>query len=158
MTACDDVLAALFLGDALDAEARAHLAACPRCRATEADVRRVAAALAADTPPAPPPGLAARTLRAATPLLERHARRDVWREIARAVAVALVPLPPILLLDAWGLRAARALLGTVLPDPLAVYVVLNHAVVLALLLAVTYGSIPILVDRQLRLRRQESHG
>jgi hypothetical protein len=154
MNGCDDVRTALVLGGVPDA---AHLAACPECAAERPAVARVAAALSADTAPAPPPALAARVRRAAGPLLERNAHRLAWRALARALGAALLPLPVILFLDVQALRAAYALLRSVLPDGLSLYVVFNQAATVTLLLALSYAAIPILAERQVRLRWRESH-
>jgi len=158
MTDCEETLTALAFGGAPDAATAAHLALCARCRADRVQVERVTRALAADVPPAPPPGLTARVLRAAEALLERNARRAAWPELARALAAALVPLPLVLFLDWHIVRAAYAFLSELLPGALSFYLVFNYAATLALLLALTYSAVPILVERQARLRRQESHG
>jgi hypothetical protein len=49
-------------------------------------------------------------------------------------------------------------LSAVLPGALSLYLVFNYAATLALLLALTYSAIPILAERQARLRREEVHG
>jgi len=157
MTDCDETLTALLFGRALDRDAAAHLAACPRCRAERAAVEGLARTLAAAPGPAPPPGLATRVLGAAEPLLARNARRAARSILARALAAALLPLPVILLLDFYLVRAAFALLTTILPTALGAYLVFNYTATFALLLALTYGAIPIFVERQVRLRREESH-
>jgi len=157
MTDCDQTLAALLFHGALDRDAAAHLAACPRCRAEQAAVESLARRLAEAPVPAPPPALATRVLVAAEPLLVQNARRAAWPTLARALAAALVPLPAILLLDFYLVRAAFGLLTAILPTALGAYIVFNYAATLALLLALTYGAIPIFVERQVRLRRQESH-
>jgi hypothetical protein len=158
MADCDDMLERLLLGRTLDAGDEAHVRACPRCAAERPAVAAVRARLAADPAPAPPPGLSARALQAAAPLLARNARRALWWPLARAVAVALLPLPLILLVDAWALRGLYGLLSAVLPETLSLYLVLNYAGLLALLTALTYGSIPLLAARQVRGRVAVRHG
>ena len=101
------------------------------------------------------PGDARARRRPAAP--RRNARRAAWSTLARALAAALLPLPAILFLDFYVVRAAFALLTTILPTPLGAYLVFNYTATFALLLALTYGAIPILVERQVRLRREESH-
>ena len=140
----------LLSGRALDAGSASHLAACPRCSAEQAAVR----ALAAYAVPAPPSP--AGVLATAAPLLALRARRAGWRALGRAVAAALVPLPLIVFLDFYLVRAAYGVLDAVLPRALSLYVVFNYAATLALLLALTYGMIPIVAERQMRLRREES--
>lgn len=152
---CDESLTALLFGDAA---AQAHVAACPRCQDQRGGVERARRTLGAAPEPVPPPGLAARVLRAAAPLLARNARRATWPAVARALAAALVPLPLIAFFDWQIVRTAHAVLSRVLPDALSYYLVFNYAATLVLLLALTYGAVPILVERQARLRHQESHG
>ncbi len=157
MTDCDDTLTRLLFRGAPDADVAAHLAACPRCRAERAAVESLARTLAAAPVPAPPLGLTWRLLAAAEPLLARNARRAAWPTFALALAAALLPLPAILLLDFYLVRAAFALLTAILPTALGAYLTFNYAATLALLLALTYAAIPIFVEHQVRLRRQESH-
>ena len=160
MTGCDDVLTALLLGQA-DVAALEHVRTCPRCRAEEPAVQALAAQLAADPGPTPPPSLTPRVLTAAGPLLARNARRGAWRAtwpaVARALAAALLPLPAILVFDVALVRAIYALLGAVLPHGLSLYLVFNHAAFLVLLLALTYGAVPVLAARQARLLLEEGH-
>src|SRR5207245_3046012 len=99
--------------------------------------------------------LSARVLGAAAPLLARQARLAAWRTRAPALAAALVPLPLILFLDFHLVRTAYGVLNALLPGALSFYVVFNDAATLALLLALTYGMIPLVAARQMRLRREE---
>jgi len=158
MTTCDEALTGLLFGRRLDPEVEAHVAACPRC-AREADhARKGAAALAADPVPETSPGFSKRRLRAAEPLLAANARRAAWTTLARALGAALVPLPVLLFVDAAILRWGYGLLTAVLPAPLGLYLVFSYAMTLTVLLALTYGAIPIVAERQLRLRLREAHG
>ena len=158
MTDCDAALTALLFGRDADRETEAHVAACPRCAVEVARTRGVAAALAADRVPEPSPGLSTHMLRAAEPHLARNARRAAWTTLARALGAALVPLPALLFVDVLLLRWGYGLLAAVLPAPLGLYLVLSYAVTLTVLLALTYGAIPIVAERQLRLRLREAHG
>jgi hypothetical protein len=151
---CEEALATLLLTGSLDQEAAAHVSACAHCRAEQPVVSR---ALAAYEAPEPHPTLTAHVLQAAAPLLERNARRAARRELLRAIAAALLPLPAIAVFDFQVVRGLQHLLGAVLPDALTLYVVYNYAVLLAFLLALTYGAVPILAERQVRRRREESH-
>lgn len=156
MTICDEVLAATLLREPLDPAAEAHVQACDRCAAEAPLVRAVAGGLDAFEPAPPSPGLGAGVLRAARPAL-RVARRARWVAIGRALAVALVPLPLVVLLDATLVRALHGALAVVLPDGLSTYLAFNYAALLALLLALTYAAVPLLVERQARGRWMESH-
>jgi len=157
MSACEDVREALFLGRELAGASAAHLAACATCREEVGTLRRLAAALAVGTPAPPSPGLETRLLARAAPALAANARRATWRAVARAVGTALVPLPVLLALNVWVMYVAYALLRVVLPDALSLYVVANHALLLAFLSALTYGAVPILAARQIRPALEESH-
>jgi len=157
MSECDDLRAAVFLRGTLDAAGAAHVAGCAGCREETEALRLASRALAAGGAPAPPPALARSVLRAAEPLLAANARRTARRALARAVAAALLPLPAILLLDAWVVRTAHSLLSAVLPAAVSFYMVFNYTVLLAFLLALTYGAVPILAARQLGSRSEEYH-
>lgn len=160
MADCDAILLQLLLGDGATAAVRAHLAGCARCGADAAAARRVADAFVASPAPAPPPELGPRLLHAAAPLLAVHARRlpaVAWPRLAAAIAAALLPLPLILLVGWEALSAANSLLSTVLPERVSFYLVAAHATVVALLLAVTYGAVPLLAAHQLRLHHEETH-
>src|SRR5690348_2634852 len=137
MTDCDDTLTALLFRGAPGPDVAAHLATCPRCRAERAAVEGLARTLAAAPVPAPPLGLTWRLLAAAEPLLARNARRAAWPTFARALAVALLALPAILLLDFYLVRGTFALLTTILPAAVGAYLTFNYAATLALLLALT---------------------
>ena len=158
MTECDEALIALLFGRGLERGIEAHVAACPRCAVEATRAREVAAALAADRVPEPGAALSPRLLRAADTLLARNARRAAWTTLARPLGAALVPLPALLFVDVLLLRWGYGLLAAVLPAPLGLYLVFSYAVTLTVLLALTYGAIPILAERQLRLRLEEAHG
>jgi hypothetical protein len=152
---CEDVDELRLLGGAPGAAAAAHARGCARCRTAEAPLASVRAALAAAPLPAVSGGLTARVLAAAAPALARNAALAARRRLARALAAGLLPLPLILLFDVWLVRSAYALLTRFLPDALGLWVVVNWAGLLALLLALAYGAIPFLAARQtaaLRLR------
>ncbi len=153
---CDDVRERLFLGRTVRDDER-HLAACPECRREAETLTTLARAFAADHSAAPSPALAPRVLAAARPLLAAKHRHAARRAVAAAVAAALVPLPLILVLDLLALRAIYAGLTHLLPSALSLYLVVNYAGVLALLGALTYGAIPLLAERQARLR-EVPHG
>jgi hypothetical protein len=109
-----------------------------------------------DTPP-PPADLTARTLAAVAPLLLAHARRAGVRAWLRPLAVALVPLPAILAVDAAIVRALHALLSTVLPAALSTYFTAQYALLVLLLLALAYAAVPVLAERQARAALEEAH-
>jgi hypothetical protein len=151
---CDEALTRFALGDGSSAELESHVASCARCSADEPVLREVMARLRSDAAaPEPPPGLTARVLHAAEPLLAAHARAEApfarvdWRRMGLAVAAALVLLPVVIVTDLSLLRALHAGLDYALPSALSLYVVATYAALLAALLGLTYGAIPLLAYR-----------
>jgi hypothetical protein len=78
------------------------------------------------------------------------------RRVAAGLLVALAPLPLVLAFNAYVLSAVYALVALIVPSGLAAYLVLSYAAAVLLLLAATYGSIPLLVAKQLAI--DESSG
>ena len=148
MIACEDVDALRAFGRPLDADVEAHVRTCARCRELAPALGAVSAALAASPVAGAPEYLTARVLTAAAPLLAAQAARAARWRLVRALAAGLAPLPAILVLDFWLVRAGYDLLTRFLPDALSLYVVANWVGFLALLLALTYGAIPFLAARQ----------
>lgn len=149
MTTCDDVLEKLLLEEALDPDGSDHVRGCSRCGRDSEVVANLRRELAASPAPEPPPALYERVASAAQPLLARNRRRATWRLVARAVGAGVLPLPAILLVDAYVLGEIHRLLSLVLPQMLSLYVLAGQATLIALLLAISYGAIPILAERQL---------
>jgi hypothetical protein len=149
---CDQALAALVLDrhPLEDGGARAHLAGCARCQTEAAQVQRLTQLLAAHRVPAPPPGDQARTLVAAAPLLARRAAeaRVRRRRVARALALALLPLPLLLFANVQLLMGVHRLLLGVLPAAVTTYLVACLGGGIALLLALSYVSVPVLAARR----------
>jgi hypothetical protein len=109
-----------------------------------------------DTPP-PPDDFVVRTLAAAAPLLAVNARRtSVWAW-ARPLAVALLPLPLILVVDAAIVSGLHTLLSFVLPDALSTYFAAQYALFMLLLLGLAYAAVPVLADRQARAALEDAH-
>jgi hypothetical protein len=157
---CEALLTDLLLRRRVPPDADAHLGACPHCRADAPVARALAALFDAAPAPAPPSHLIAGVLRAAAPLLAANARRlpaAAWPRLAGAIAVAALPLPLILFAGWTALHAMSGLLTSVLPETLGLYLIATHATVLAFLLGVTYGAVPLLAAHQLRLQHEETH-
>jgi hypothetical protein len=158
---CDHRLAALLFDRVPASDAAAHEATCPRCREDAPAARAVAAVFACAPAIAPHGRLSPGVLLAAAPMLAANARRlpaAAWRRLAAAIAVAVLPLPAILFIGWHVLEAANRLLSSVLPGSLSFYLVATHAAVLALLLGITYGAVPLLAAHQLRLQYEDTHG
>jgi hypothetical protein len=157
---CDRRLAALLFDRAPAPDAAAHEATCPRCREEAPAARAVAAAFAGAPAIATHARLSPAVLLAAAPMLTANARRlpaAAWRRLAAAIAVAVLPLPAILFIGWHVLEAANRLLSSVLPGSLSFYLVATHGAVLALLLGITYGAVPLLAAHQLRLQLEDTH-
>jgi hypothetical protein len=96
-------------------------------------------------------------LAAASPLLAVHARRTSPRAWLPPLAVALLPLPLVVVANVALARVLHAVLSLVLPDVVSTYLVAQHALFVLLLAAVTYAAVPVLADRQARARVEEMH-
>jgi hypothetical protein len=157
---CDTRLAGLLFDGSPAPDAAAHEASCSRCSGDAPAARTLASAFA-DAPAIVPSGrLSPGMLRAAAPLLAANALRlppAAWPRMAAAIAVAVLPLPAILFLGWHALEVANRLLSSVLPATLSLYLVATHAAVLALLLGLTYGAVPLLAAHQLRLQHEDTH-
>ena len=102
-----------------------------------------------DVPPTPA-RLLARTLETAAPLLAAHARHAEARAWLRPLAVALLPLPVLVVANVVAVRLLHALLSIVLPDVVSTYLTAQYALTVLLLLGLTYAAVPLLADRQSR--------
>jgi hypothetical protein len=126
---------------------QAHAAECEECAAEPLPVDRLVAVLAKSEPALDCAALSRAVLAAARPELQRRAAAAFRRQVLIAVLIALVPLPAVLLYDAYALRIAYELISTLLPTALAAYVVLSYAAFLLLLFASSYAAIPLLLAR-----------
>ena len=157
---CDARLACLLFDRSPAPDAATHEDTCPRCHGDAPAARAVAGAFAGAPAIAPPGRLSSSILLAAAPLLAANAHRlpaAAWPRLAAAIAVAVLPLPAILFVGWHALEAANRLLSSVLPAALSFYLVATHAAVLALLLGLTYGAVPLLAAHQLRLQHEDTH-
>ena len=156
-SACDATRMRLVTAETLGPAAIDHLARCDDCRAIEGPLRRLSPGLDGSSVVEPPAELGERVLRAAQPYLAWNARRAAWRQLARALAVGLLPLPMIIAIDVYLVRTLYDLLNAALPGSLSLYLTANYVVMIATLLAVAYGAIPFLAERQLRTQQRELH-
>jgi hypothetical protein len=125
----------------------AHVADCESCVASPPSIQRIAAALDAGADPPQPGLLSARALARLRPELEHLASMAWWRQVAACVLLASLPLPAVVVYDAYVLRALYDLLLAVLPSGVAFYVLASYAAILLLLFALSYAAIPILLAR-----------
>jgi hypothetical protein len=124
-----------------------HAADCDDCRRAPLPVEHLGDVLAANAVGVDPTRLSQLALARVRSELELCARRAFWRRVAAGILLSLVPLPAVLVYDAYVLRVAYDLVCVLLPPGLAAYLVLSYAASLALLFALTYAAIPLLVER-----------
>jgi hypothetical protein len=119
-----------------------------RIEDADSEAARLLAGLAEDDLGAVDPvGWSRRSVVAARPLLEAHARSDYRRRVGAALGAALVPLPLIALYARAVFGWLYDLAGSVLPAPFPALAVGGYAATTSLLLALTYAAIPVLVER-----------
>lgn len=153
MSACDEIRAALFLSEE-DAMTAAHLRECRACAEAASGLVALSQDLVASAPETPPPGLRSRMLAAAAPLLReqgvavRRARAVDALRLCAAPALALLLLPVVVYVDFWLVTALYGVLSRLLPAGLDLYLASTYAIFLAALLALTYASLPLVVERQ----------
>jgi hypothetical protein len=131
-------------------EAEQHRQGCARCSADAATAQTVAGRLASYQVPPPVPGDVARTLEAAGPLLAHRAAQARARRHRQGWAIALSAalLPAVLLADLGLVRMFHAVLAPLLPPALSAYLVVSFGALLALLLAMACGTVPLVAARQ----------
>lgn len=125
-----------------------HIRECEDCRHADLPAEALMAALEDDSPTVDASALSLRVLAASRPILSRRARRLWWQRVALAAAVGSLPLPLVLAWDGYVLRSLHVLMSTLLPTPVATYVVVTYGAILMLLLGATYAAIPLLTPRR----------
>jgi hypothetical protein len=128
---------------------REHVAECEQCRNDRPDVAPLSDTLRADTVALDTSLLSRSTLESLRPELARRAAAVFRRRVATGLIAALIPLPAVLLFDAYVLRSLFRLVSLLIPTTLAAYMVISYAVFLLLMTALVYGAIPLLVERQI---------
>ena len=155
---CDELLDAWLGHGDLPPGGAEHLATCPSCQQDAEAVTALSSALRAHAAPAPPPWLSRTVLRSAAPLLAARAEpvpRPAWRAARdRAPSPAAHPGCRLVSLVRGDTRAA---LGPSCRTRSASTSPRSYAVLLALLLGLTYAAVPLLAARQLRPPLEEHH-
>jgi hypothetical protein len=129
-----------------------HVEECEECGTDSVDVAALSNVLRANEVALDANLLSRATLARLQPELARRAALVFRRRLATGLIAALIPLPAVLLFDAFVLRALFGLVSLLIPTTLAAYVVLSYAVFLLLMTASVYGAIPLLVERQVAAR------
>ena len=125
-----------------------HLQECEACQTSAPPIDRIATLLDASVVEVDAATLSRRLLLRAQPELQRRAAWVFGRQVMAAVLVALLPLPVVLAYDAYLLHLIYNVVSWLLPAPVASYVVLSYAAFLALLFALTYATVPVLLARR----------
>ena len=135
-------------GDAFAGEPlAAHVAECDFCREGSLPLERISQLLSVCAVDVDLPAISQRTVTRLRPELERRARLTLWRRVAVGVLLAFLPLPAVLLYNAYVLRVAYDAVSELLPAALAAYLLLSYAAFLILVFAATYAAIPICMAR-----------
>ncbi len=134
-----------------------HLQECEACRTSALPIERIATLLDASVVEVDAGTLSRRLLLRVQPELQRRAAWVFGRQVAAAVLVALLPLPVVLAYDACLLHLVYNVVSWLLPARVASYVVLSYAAFLALLFALTYATVPVLLARRV-LPQERAHG
>ena len=125
-----------------------HVAECEGCRTDSPDLAALSSLLQSDTVDLDAKLLSLSTLERLRPELAHRAAMVFRRRVAVGLVAALIPLPIVLLFDAYVLRAVFGVVSLLIPTTLAAYLVISYAVFLLLMTALVYASIPVLVERQ----------
>ena len=123
----------------------AHSAGCTECQEEPLPLDTVASLLEDVAPDLDPAALSRHTFARLQPELQRRATLIGWRQVAIGVLLALLPLPFVLVYNAYFLRLVYDYLSAILPATFAAYLVLSYAASLLLLFAATYAAIPVLL-------------
>ncbi|MFI5397055.1 MAG: hypothetical protein ACHQ9S_16080 [Candidatus Binatia bacterium] len=137
----------LFHGGHGTARLTAHASECDECRVSPLPVGRIAALLDSTDVDIDTAGMSARTLVRLRRELKTM-RGMSWRRVMAHLLRALLPLPPVLVVDAYLLHAAYGWGSAILPSVLVVYVVLSYAAFLVFVFGLTYAAVPLLMARQ----------
>ena len=154
MNPCDDSQAALLFDD--ERTYRDHAQSCARCRDAEDSIRSIDRLLTKERAPTPSPQTWAAIESQVDPILRRRARaQEKIPSMATALGAALLPLPVLIPLSLMALWVLHDLLSRILPAAVSGVLVAGQVILLALLLSLTYASVPFLADRQRRALLEE---
>jgi len=121
-----------------------HRAECAECRATLGSLEKTSEAL----PQIDPVVLSAMTRQRLAPLLAER-RSEVWqRQVAVGLVLALIPLPFVIAWDAVLLRWLYGAASELLPARVVGYALASYGAAMALLIGLTYASIPVWFARR----------
>ncbi len=133
--------------DALRERLTDHVEECDSCRGASLPLDRIAGVLSTSAVELDVMTMSQRTAMRLGPELERRARVTLWRRAAAGLLWAVLPLPAVLLYNAYVLRVAYDAVSDLLPAVLVTYLLWSYAAFLILLFAATYAAIPICLAR-----------
>ena len=113
-----------------------HCSACEDCRGAALPVAELSAVLDRGALTIEPARLSAHALAGVVPLLHARAQAAFWRQLVRALAAALLPLPLLVVADWWLLGRVYDVAAAWLPSAVAAYLVLSYAASLVVLVGV----------------------
>lgn len=127
------------------ASLREHVAECEACAGNPPAVERIDAVLRRQPSVEDSEMLSQRVLLAARGLLAERRKHSYRRRVRRGLILALAPLPLVVSVDVYLLHSAYTALSSVLPAAIVIGMLASHAAMLALLVALTYASLPLLL-------------
>lgn len=136
---------------------REHVQDCDGCRREPLPIDRIDALLGESRPDVDVAALSARAFTVAQQVLHAIALRRFWRQVAAVLAVSLLPLPLILVYDAFLLQLVHSAVSSAFSGTMATYVVFTYASSLLFLFAASYAAIPVLMARAM-LPRLSANG
>ena len=129
-----------------------HAADCDECREATPPLGDIVRTLSSYATSIDAAALSRRVLAALRPELTRLASIWFWRRLARGLLAALVPLPLIVLFDAYVLSNVYEWVSGLLPTVVATYLVASYGALLFLLFGATYAAIPLVLARDAWIR------
>ncbi|MBI3784504.1 MAG: hypothetical protein HY270_14005 [Deltaproteobacteria bacterium] len=126
----------------------AHAGECAECRNDAAALDRIGRLLQSSVVRVDVAALSQHTMTLLRPELSRRARSLLVRRVLTATLLALLPLPLVLIYDAYLLDAFYQIARLLLPAAIATYLVATYVAFLGLLFGGTYAAIPLLVARR----------
>ena len=126
---------------------REHVAECETCAGDPPAVERIDAVLRNETRADDPTALSQRVLLVSRGMLAERRKHVYRRRVRRGLIMALAPLPLVVSVDVYLLHSAYTALSSVLPTPIVIGMLASYAAMLALLVALTYASLPLLLTQ-----------
>lgn len=131
--------------DQRDNPLAAHERDCADCRSAALPIAELTELLDRSAAGIDPRPLSALALARVVPALQERAQAAFWRQLARALTAALLPLPLLIAADWWLLGHAYDVVAVWLPSVVAAYLVFSYAASLVVMIGGAYAAIPLLL-------------